>query len=547
MAASSKDIQLRELKDTISQLKTMMSEQTELITTLRLVIDEKSDKERMLQEQNKLLQEQIDFLTKKLFGASSEKKVTDVPGQLNLFDEAEAEQDLSLLEEETCIREHTRKKKASHADVFKGLKVNKIIIPLSPEEQICPVCETEMELIGEEYIRRELIFVPAKCEINEYYSQNYGCPNCKAGNGDTETAVIIKSKAQEALVGKGPASSSTVAWTMYQKYANGMPLYRQEKDWKQYGAEISRTTLANWIIYCSQHYFQPIYDYFHRELLKRSFAMADETRVQVLNEPERRAESQSFMWLFRSGEDGLPTILLYGYSPTRSGDHASEFLNGFQGYLETDGYQGYNKVPGIKRCSCWSHIRRYFIDAIPKGKQFDYTQPAVQGVQYCDRLFRIEDSINKKYPGDPVKRKELRLEKEKPILEAFWSWLDAQHPVKGSRMEKAVIYVKNRRATAETYLEDGRCSFTNNLSENAIRPFTVGRKNWLFSSSVDGANASAVVYTMVEMAKAHNLNIYEYLKYLLEKRPDKSWSDEQLSELAPWSEKLQSLKIACEL
>ena len=547
MAASSKDIQLRELKDTISQLKTMMSEQTELITTLRLVIDEKSDKERMLQEQNKLLQEQIDFLTKKLFGASSEKKVTDVPGQLNLFDEAEAEQDLSLLEEETCIREHTRKKKASHADVFKGLKVNKIIIPLSPEEQICPVCETEMELIGEEYIRRELIFVPAKCEINEYYSQNYGCPNCKAGNGDTETAVIIKSKAQEALVGKGPASSSTVAWTMYQKYANGMPLYRQEKDWKQYGAEISRTTLANWILYCSQHYFQPIYDYFHRELLKRSFAMADETRVQVLNEPERRAESQSFMWLFRSGEDGLPTILLYGYSPTRSGDHASEFLNGFQGYLETDGYQGYNKVPGIKRCSCWSHIRRYFIDAIPKGKQFDYTQPAVQGVQYCDRLFRIEDSINKKYPGDPVKRKELRLEKEKPILEAFWSWLDAQHPVKGSRMEKAVIYVKNRRATAETYLEDGRCSFTNNLSENAIRPFTVGRKNWLFSSSVDGANASAVVYTMVEMAKAHNLNIYEYLKYLLEKRPDQSWSDEQLSELAPWSEKLQSLKIACEL
>ena len=542
MAANSKDIRLCELKDTISQLKTMMSEQTELIKTLRLVIDEKSEKERMLQEQNKLLQEQIDYLTKKLFGTSSEKKAADVPGQLNLFDEAETEQDLSLLEEETCIREHTRKKKASHADVFKGLKVNKIIIPLSPEDQICPVCGTGMELIGEEYIRRELVFVPAKCEINEYYSQNYGCPNCKEGKGDTETAVIIKSKATEPLVGKGPASSGAVAWTMYQKYANGMPLYRQEKDWKQYGAQISRTTLANWIIYCSQHYFQPVYDYFHRELLKRSFAMADETRVQVLNEPERRAESQSFMWLFRSGEDGLPAILLYGYSPTRNGEHASEFLDGFHGYLETDGYQGYNKVTGIKRCSCWSHIRRYFIDAIPKGKQFDYTQPAVQGVQYCDRLFRIEDSINKKYPGDHEKRKELRLEKEKPILEAFWSWLDAQRPVKGSRMEKAVIYVKNRRATAETYLEDGRCSFTNNLSENAIRPFTVGRKNWLFSSSVDGVNASAVVYTMVEMAKAHDLNIYEYLKYILEKRPDKSWTDEQLSELAPWSEKLQFLK-----
>ena len=183
-----------------------------------------------------------------------------------------------------------------------------------------------------------------------------------------------------------------------------------------------------------------MYDYFHRELLKRSFAMADETRVQVLNEEGRRAQTQSFMWLFRSGEDGLPAIILYGYSPTRSGSHARKFLEGYSRYLETDGYQGYNNFP------------------------------------------------------------------------------------------------------AETYLEDGRCSFTNNLSENAIRPFAVGRKNWLFSNSVEGANASAVVYTMVEMAKAHGLNIYEYLKFLLEHRPGKDMTDEQLAELAPWSEKLQSIK-----
>ena len=175
-------------------------------------------------------------------------------------------------------------------------------------------------------------------------------------------------------------------------------------------------------------------------------------------------------------------------------------------------------------------------------KRQDYSQPAVQGVQYCNRLFAIEDSINKKYPGDHKKRKQLRLEKEKPVLEAFWSWLDQQKPVRNTRMDKAVNYVINRRDTAQTYLEDGRCSFTNNLSENAIRPFAVGRKNWLFSSSVDGANASAVVYTMVEMAKAHGLNIYGYLKFLLEHRPGKDMADEQLAELAPWSEKLQSIK-----
>ena len=141
----------------------------------------------------------------------------------------------------------------------------------------------------------------------------------------------------------------------------------------------------------------------------------------------------------------------------------------------------------------------------------------------------MEDSINKKYPGNYEKRKQLRLEKEKPVLEAFWSWLDQQKPVRNTRLDKAVNYVLNRRDIAETYLEDGRCSFTNNLSENAIRPFAVGRKNWLFSSSVDGANASAVVYTMVEMAKAHGLNIYGYLKFLLENRPSKNMTDEQLA------------------
>ena len=535
MASSAKDIQLRELKDTVSQLKTMIAEQTELIKALRLIIDEKTSHE-------KALQEQVDYLTKKLFGPSSERRSDDIPGQQNLFDEAEVEQDPSLLEGETVIREHTRKKKAAHEELFKGLKVEKVVVPLPEEDQICPVCGTQMVLIGEEYVRRELEFIPATCKVIEYYSQSYGCPSCKEGLGDTEKPVIVKSQVPPALLGKGPASAAAAAWTMYQKYANGLPLYRQEKDWKQYGVQISRTTLANWIIYCSKNYFQPMYDYFHRELLKRSFAMADETRVQVLKEEGRRAQTQSFMWLFRSGEDGLAEIILYGYSPTRSGSHAKEFLEGYSGYLETDGYQGYNSLPGIRRCSWWAHIRRYFIDAVPKGKQYDYSQPAVQGVQYCNRLFAMEDSINKKYPGNYEKRKQLRLEKEKPVLEAFWSWLDQQKPVRNTRLDKAVNYVLNRRDIAETYLEDGRCSFTNNLSENAIRPFAVGRKNWLFSSSVDGANASAVVYTMVEMAKAHGLNIYGYLKFLLENRPSKNMTDEQLAELAPWSEKLQSIK-----
>ena len=263
MVSSAKDIQLRELKDTVSQLKTMISEQTELIKSLRLIIDEKSSHE-------KALQEQVDYLTKKLFGSSSERRSDDIPGQQNLFDEAEMKRAPSLLEEEAVIREHTRKKKAAHEELFKGLKVEKVVIPLPEGEQGCPVCGTQMVLISEEYVRRELEFIPATCKVIEYYSQSYGCPSCKEGLGDTEKPVIVKSQAPASLVGKGSASASTVAWTMYQKYANGLPLYRQEKDWKQYGAQISRISLANWIIYCSQNNFQPMYDYFHRELLKRA-------------------------------------------------------------------------------------------------------------------------------------------------------------------------------------------------------------------------------------------------------------------------------------
>lgn len=223
MASSAKDIQIRELKDTISQLKTMVSEQTEMMKSLRLIIDEKSSHE-------KAIQEQVDYLTKKLFGSSSERRADDIPGQQNLFDEAEMEQNPSLLEEETVIKEHTRKKKATHEDLFKGLKIEKVVLPLPEEEKICPVCGTQLVLIGEEYVRRELEFIPATCKVIEYYSQSYGCPSCKEGLGDTEKPVIIKSQVPAALVGKGPASASTVAWTMYQKYANGLPLYRQEKD-----------------------------------------------------------------------------------------------------------------------------------------------------------------------------------------------------------------------------------------------------------------------------------------------------------------------------
>ena len=340
----------------------------------------------------------------------------------------------------------------------------------------------------------------------------------------------------------GMASAGTVAWVMYQKFCNGLPYYRQEKDWKQYGVEITELLWqTGWcgipkrfFFLCtntSTGNFWNVLDW--RWQMKR--------RLQVLHEPERRAQTKSYMWLFRrSGEDGGIPIILYKYSSeTRPGDNAVDFLHGFKGYLMCDGYSGYNKVPDAKRTACWAHIRRYLADAIPKGKALDYTLHPYQGMLYINQLFHLEDVIRSKYSSfDAIKK--ARLEKEKPVVEGFLSWLDQQNPTRGSRMDKAVTYIQNRRSYLSTYLEDGRCSFSNNLSENAIRPFTVGRKNWLFCDTPNGAQASAVVYTMVEMAKADGVTLYHYLTYLLEKVPNDRRSDDELELLAPWNETVKA-------
>ena len=533
MANSSKDLQLRELKDMITELRNM-------IKTLQATVDAASKREEVLIQERDNLKDEISLLRKKLFGSSSEKRVIDFPGQLNLFNEAELEQDPSIAETEelaAILPEETpkkRKTRATDAERFKGIPVIKKYIDIPEEDKTCPVCSTPLVKIGEEFVRRELVFIPAKLKVVEIYSFNYSCPECSK----RDIPVIKKGKDGKPHMLYGMASAGTVAWVMYQKFCNSLPYCRQEKDWKQYGAAITRATMANWVIRNSEAFFRPMYEYFHRKLLERNFLMADETPLQVLHEEGRRAQTKSYMWLFRSGEDGGIPIILYKYSPTRAGDNAVEFLQEFNGYLMCDGYSGYNKVSNAKRTACWAHIRRYLTDAIPKGKQLDYTQPSVQGMMYINQLFHLEDVIKAEHSSfDAIKK--ARLEKEKPIVEGFLSWLDKQNPVRGSRMDKAVTYIQNRRDYLMTYLEDGRCSFSNNLSENAIRPFTVGRKNWLFCDTPHGSQASAIVYTMVEMAKANGVNVYHYLTYLLEKLPDDSMSDNELDQLAPWNEKVK--------
>ena len=537
MAQSAKDIQLRELKDLVNELK----ETTKL---LRKTLEDVQKEKAAIQQERDNFKEQADYLTKKLFGSSSEKGACDIPGQMNLFNEAESEMDpaaetsgrLAATEKPEKAEKPDRKKRSTNEERFKGIPVKKVMLEPDATDLTCSKCGGEMVPIGTEFVRRELKIIPARATVIEYYSVNYACKSCRQND---VTPTIIKGKDGKAHMMYGMASASTVAWVVYQKFCNGMPLYRIGQDLGRLGAKISRATLANWVVKNSEAFFAPMYDFFRRKLLERDFAMADETPVQVLHEPERRAQTKSYMWLFRSGEDGDFPIIIYKYSETRAGDTAVDFLDGFRGYLMCDGYSGYNKVKTAKRLACWAHIRRYLIDAIPKGKQLDYAQPAVQGVMYTNQLFDIEDKIRQKYKTfDAIK--EARLKQEKPIIEGFLSWLERQNPIRNSRLDKAVTYIRNRKDYLAGYLEDGRCSFSNNLSENCIRPFVVGRKGWLFCDTPAGAQASAMAYTMVETAKANKVNVYHYLTFLFDHQPNAQMTDEELEQLAPWNEDVKA-------
>lgn len=537
MANNSKDAQLIELKDTISKLN-------KLIETLQTTLDTTNELLKSTASERDNYKEQVEALKKRLFGSSSEKRNHDIEGQMSLFDEFEVEackisdfetQIAAMAQElEEDKKSKPRKKKSNNEERFRGIPAQKVI--LQPDSTVCPECGSDLIYIGEELVRRELEYTPAKFKVIEYYSANYKCPTCEIG--ENKVPIVIKGKDGKAHMLYGMASSSTIAWVIYQKFVNSVPLYRQEKDWKSYGVDITRATLASWVIKNSKVFFLPFYEYLRQSLLKRGFLMADETPVQVLKEPDKRAESKSYMWLFRTGEDNGVPIILYKYSPSRAGDTAYNFLEGYNGYLMCDGYSGYNKVPQAKRLACWAHIRRYLLESVPKSQQYDYSNPAVQGVIYCDKLFDIERKIKQRYKT-PEAIQKARVELESPVLTGFWSWFESLSPKKNTKLDRAKTYIQNRRDYLEVYLEDGRCSFSNNLSENAIRPFTVGRKNWLFSDTQAGAESSAVMYSIIETAKANGVNVYHYLTLLLEKLPHLDGTDESFESLCPWNESVK--------
>lgn len=535
-----KDLQLLELKDTISQLNTTIRSQNEMIRSLQKTLEDQStQKDQVIAN----LQAQLDYLKQKLFGSTSEHRNDQISGQMDLFGGGDDDEKLpEIIEPEIIeVKAHKkeRKPKAAYDEMFAALPVTQVEVDtLTDGQKTCTLCGTQMISIGHEVIRTEIRYTEPKLERIEYVATTYECPSCK----DTEEPQFVKDEGEPALIPGSYASSGLAAHVMFAKYVMGLPLYRQEKDFKRLGAAIGRTTMAHWIIYCAQHYYRPIYGYLHRQLLKRRYLMADETPIQVLKEPDRRPQSKSYVWLVRTGEDGDVPILLYNYTPTRAGKNVAAFLKeappGY--YLMADGYKGYNKVPEANRCCCYAHIRRYLVQAIPKGHEKDYTHPAVQGVLYCNKLFEYERSYKEK--GLSFKQIYNRRQRdEKPVVEAFLSWADAQHPQSGDRLIRALNYINGCRPYMKNYLQDGRCSLSNNLSENSIRPLMIGRKAWLFSDTQDGAEASMIIYSMIETAKANGVDPLRYLTYLLEHRPNADMQDDELAGFAPWNENVQKV------
>lgn len=475
-------------------------------------------------------EEQFRLSKQKLFGTSSEQ--TD-SNQLSIFNEAEKESRPNI--EEPTVEEITYKRKKSkglNKKSFDDLPVEVVEYKLDDAEKDCPNCSEPLHEMSKE-VRKELKIIPAQVKVVEHVRYVYACRECEKNEISTP---IITAKMPNPVLKGSFVSPSLLSYIMNRKYSEAVPLYRQEQQFKNFGIDLSRQNLANWVIHGANNWLKYLYDRMHTILLKETLIHADETTMQVLDEKGKKPTSKSYMWLYASGAFG-PQIFLYEYQPSRASKHPKIFLDGFKGFLQTDGYAGYNSVDDIIQVGCFAHARRGFTDALkalPEGSETSRTN-AQDGLDFCNKLFEIE----RKFKGlSSQERYERRLEQSKPVLEDFLSWLNIKKKqvLPKSSLGKAINYCLKQWPKLEAFMLDGRIELSNNRAERAIKPFVIGRKNFLFSKSPKGANASAVTYSIIETAKANNLNAFYYLNYLFEKLPNIDIENiDELDQLLPWS------------
>ena len=489
-----------------------------------------------LEAQNRWLLEQLRVIRKKVFDASSEKASEEVVVQLSLlFNEAEVCAGEESKEEskeeapEVVVRSHTRRKGGDVRSIVpENIEVVETEHTIPEDERVCPQCGEPMQVVGKE-VRETLELIPAKAVLHRDTYYTYACKNCD--KNDTTTP-FVKTPKEPSVIPGGYASPESVAQIAVQKFVMGSPLYRQEQEWNRQNIMLSRQTMANWLIRCAADWFGPVYYELHKQLLQLDLLHADETELQVLHEPGKTAQAKSYMWLYRSSGDAEHPIVLYEYQPGRGQEHPKEFLAGFQGYLQTDGYAGYNGVEGVTHVGCWAHARRKFVEAqqaVPKGQP---SPTADQGVAYCTKLFKLEQQFAELPPEE---RKEKRLIQEKPVLDAMFAWANTINAAPKSKLGIALNYLKNQWERLNNYLLDGRIELSNNRAERSIKPFVISRKNFLFANTQLGAKSSAVIFSLIETAKENGLDPYRYLCFVLRTAPALRENDPD------WAKKLTPL------
>ena len=489
------------------------------------------------------LEEQFRLARHKLFASNSEAH----PKQDDLFNEVEEIAALELEQanskeaddDQTPVEE--KKKRTRNTKPFADHIPREIIIhDIDEADKVCVCCQGQMHVMGKD-VTEKCVFVPATTKIEEHHRLKYACRGCEQHGTKTpmKQAPLVPS-----ILPKSYATPSLLAQLIVAKYQHGLPLYRQEVIYKQLGIDLSRQTMSDWLIKIANVLHPVLYEYWHKILLQQEVIKADETTLQVIKDDNVK----SYMWVYCCGADSpagklngdnAPNIVLYDYQPSRAGKCAAAFLQNdagtpYTGYLQVDGYSGYDKLPA-KSVVCMAHIRRKFDEAKKaQGKGNQKTGKADWALNHIQKLYRIEKQI-KTLPID--ERYRIRQEKSLPLLNQFKAWLDKSAPnvLPESLLGKALSYALNQWEKAIRYIDDGRLDIDNNRCERAVKPFVTGRKAWLFSKTANGANTSAILYSIVQTAIANGLVPYDYLMHVMEKIMQGNVEPEQL---LPWNVEL---------
>lgn len=503
------------------------------VDALKEIISNLSKLTKEYKQEIQYLEEKNNFLLQKLFGRKSEKLTPEDNIQGRLFDETEVfsapDRDESEEEPEpvTVVSSHTRKKRG-RKPLPETLPRVDVIHDIPEEEKHC-ACGCEMKRIGED-VSEKLDMVPAKIQVIRHIRYKYACKNCEGSESDEAPVKIAPLPSQ--IIPQGIVTPGLLAWVLVSKFCDAIPFYRQEKLFARIGVELSRATFCNWAILAHRGCDRML-ELMMDDVISSPLVGMDETTVQVMNEENRKNTTKSYMWVSRGGTEDRP-IILFRYNPTRGEDFANSEFKNYEGIIQTDGYQGYNTLgrkQKVIHAGCWAHVRRKFVEASTNTK--DNNSFANSMISMIKKLYEVESEIREKKYGDE-KILEFRGKVSRPVVEKIGELLEKhRHSIAPKSLTgKAISYTIDLWPKLSVYLDNPIVPIDNNLVENAIRPFVVGRKNWLFSGSPNGAHASAAIYSIIESAKANGLEPYWYLRYLFDKLPACK-SDDEIRSIMP--------------